>query len=323
MPVWPWYTSVSRTKYKPDAFVAKVASPTVEELLAMPSHTKTFADIMDQTALELLALNEPIFVMWSGGIDSTSVVCAILKNWPKADLSRVTVLCSALSIKENKNFFPHVVKNFKIEQVTHRLEQFTKRGYVVTGEFGDQVLGSDTTVQFINTWGEHMVFEDWRPYAKQVFKNFHATAGEATYESYVQIVDEAPFKLETVFDFCWWINFTQKWQHVKFRCLLSNTWESPGTYFKKVFHFFEGIDFQIWSIYNHDKKIKNNWAGYKYIAKDYIMDYTKNANDVTLMKIPSGPNLYIGVDYNWAIDEDYTLLSKEESLLRIRSPGYE
>jgi hypothetical protein len=317
IPVWPWYTSVSRCEYKPDAFSSVLGSQPVKEIVALPNHGMPLVDLIDRRALELLKLDGPVFVMWSGGIDSTTVLTSILKNWPKEDLKRVTVLCNTLSLKENKSFFKHVVKNFKIEQSTHNLEPYCKRGYVVTGEFGDQILGSDVTYLAVNIWGEQVIFDDYKKFVPQLYKSIHAEAGADLWENYRHIANEAPFELKTVFDFCWWLNFTQKWQHVQYRCLMSATWKEPGKYFPKIIHFFENDYFQVWSIYNHEKKITKGWADYKNVAKQYIMDYSKDPGAITQYKIASGPNLYVGIDYIWAIDENWKILSKEEAFQHV------
>lgn len=318
LPLWPWYTTVSRLNHKPDAFHSKSMGEPISELITLPDHKLTFSDVMDKRALELLKLDGTIFVMWSGGIDSTGVVSAILKNWPKEDLKRVTILCSTLSIKENKSFFPHIVKNFKIDQVTHNLEKFARQGYIITGELGDQIFGSDVIHQCINHWGEEVILKDWKDIAPQLFKKIDPVLGEAVFQNYAGIVDEAPFELKSTFDFFWWLNFTQKWQHVKYRALISTTWTDPKQYFPKVVHFFEGVDFQLWSIYNHGSKVPSTWNDYKKIAKDYIMDYTNDPETMSQLKIASGPNLYVGVEPNWAIDEDWNFISRDEAFKRLR-----
>jgi hypothetical protein len=319
MPVWPWYTSVSRCNYKPDAFECVLGGEHVDYIKSLPYHNLSFNDIMNKRALEILKKDGPIFIMWSGGIDSTGVVSAILKTWPKEELKRITVLCSTLSIKENKSFFAHIVKNFKIGQVTHKLEPYAKIGHIITGEFGDQVIGSDNIYIGINLFGEGAIKEDWRKIAPEVFKAMDPVYGLDTYNNYVNIVPESPIDIKTGFDFFWWVNFTQKWQHVKYRALISPTWTDPKQYFPKVIHFYEHVDFQLWAIHKPEERIPKSWTDYKSSIKNYIFDYTNDQSSISQLKVASGPNLYVGIDYNWAIDEDWNFVTQEEAFKRVRN----
>jgi hypothetical protein len=94
--------------------------------------------------------------------------------------------------------------------------------------------------------------------------------------------DAAPIPLVSNHDFLWWINFALKWQLVH---LL--VWSYAGhrnlsginTEYLKVHYapFYCTEDFQLWSMNNLDKRIKNTWKSYKWVCKDVIYDYTKDA----------------------------------------------
>ena len=319
MPIIPFYTSVSRLNYKPDVFDFKLITDYVPTLTAMPNHNLSFSDVCDKRAIELLNSNEKIFVMWSGGIDSTTVLVAILKNWPASEFFRITVLCNTDSIKENKSFFHIIVKHFKTEVSSVNIESFLKRGIVVTGEFGDQMFGADGVGKCIKIWGEDVINRSWKDIVPVQFTKQSPTNGLATFENYLPIIYESPFEIETVQDFYWWLNFTQNWQHIKLRTLMSKTWSNPKLYFPKLIHFFESTDFQIWSLHNHDKKIKDSWDSYKFTAKDYISSYTGNTDYDSKLKVLSLQNLYYGSEMHWGIDEDWNYLNKEETLQRVKN----
>ena len=44
----------------------------------------------------------------------------------------------------------------------------------------------------------------------------------------------------------------------------------------KSVHFFESDSFQLWSVYNHEKKITTNVQSYKQPAKEFIYEFDKN-----------------------------------------------
>jgi hypothetical protein len=315
-PVFPFYTSVSRLKYKPDSFNCKLYSKPLVDIVSLPNHTLSFADCCDQRAIELLYLPENIYVMWSGGIDSTTLLVAILKNWPIQELSRVTVLCDNNSIKENRNFFKTVVENFKILPSTSHVEKYCKLGYVVTGELGDQIFGGELG-KCVEAWGESAIHDDWKIIVPKWFDLLSAKYGAESYDNYKNIANESPFELKTTRDFLWFLNFTQKWQHVQLRTLVSTTWTDPKKYFTKVISFYDTEYFQVWSLHNHDKKIKNTYLSYKYLAKDYVIDYTKDTSFINKPKIVSLISLYFGAEFNWSIDEDWNFLDKEQTMLRV------
>lgn len=318
MPIFPFYTTVSRLTYKPDAFNCKSIAEPFSEIISVKNHQLSFADVCNNRSLEIRKLKGNIYILWSGGIDSTCVIASILKNWSEQDLERATVLCNHYSVLENRQFFAIISKKFKTKLSTHRYEDYLKKGYVITGELGDQLFGSDVVGECVKHWGDDVIHADWTDIAPKIFQVFSPNFGMATYNNYRGIIDEAPFKLKTVHDFFWWLNITQKWQHVKLRTLISSSWEDPKTYFPKLIHFYETVDFQVWSLHNQDKKIKSTWDSYKYTAKNYIVDYTRDEKFHTKLKLPSLRNLHNATEFKWAIDEDWKYLTREESLLRLR-----
>ena len=317
MPVFPLFTGVSRLNYNPDAFYFKCLSLPISDILKISNHNKTFADICNERAVELSKLPGPLYVMWSGGIDSTVAITAILKNWSAEDIKRVVVLCNNDSIKENRNFFPLIAKNFKVETSTDKIEEMLKLGYVLTGELGDQILGSDVPISTAKQ-GEEILFEKFETGALKMYSAINPEYAQGYFDRYRPIIEEAPFKIKTVFDFCWWLNITQKWQHVQLRILASKSWTNPSKWQHKLLHFFDTVDFQVWSIHNHDKKIKTSWHSYKYIAKEYVVDYTKDQSFMNKLKLPSLQNLFTSNDFNWAIDEEWNFLNKAQTLERMK-----
>jgi hypothetical protein len=315
---FPFYQTVSRLNYRPDIFNCKLYGESVADLLKLAYDNSTFSQTADARAQDLLAKShsvDRVFVMWSGGIDSTVALTSIYKNWPDSALSKLTVLCNGISIKENPEFFKFIVsKKTNIETSSPRLEPFLKQGLVITGELGDQIFGSDIVGQCVKLFGEDVIHRSWSDYAP---KYFETLAGDG-YDRYQPIVDEAPFKLNTVYDFFWWLNFTQKWQHVQLRTLTSKTWTDPKSTFKNLVHFFDTPEFQLWSINNHHLKIKNTWTSYKFTAKEYVIDYTKDESFLNKKKVPSLINLYAGYETNWAIDTDWNYLDKQQAFDKIK-----
>lgn len=316
--LFPFYQTVSRLKYKPDAFECKLISDPIEEIVKLPYDNSTYAQSMDRRARELADMNVNTYVMYSGGIDSTGLLVSIYRNWTDEELERLTVFYNTDSVKENPNFFKHISqKKTKTKITTLNLEPYLKDGIVVTGELGDQLMGSDIVGDCVAKFGEESIRQDWTTVAPKFFESV-APNGLLCYEKYKGIINESPFELKNTHDFFWWLNFTQKWQHVKLRLLVADVWKEQETTFKNIVHFYETPYFQVWSLHNHHLKIKNTWDSYKFTAKEYILDYTKDVSYMSKRKINSLNNVFLGREFNWSIDENWKFLSKEETLERVK-----
>ncbi len=64
-----------------------------------------------------------------------------------------------------------------------------------------------------------------------------------------------------------------KWQAVSLRIVKNKFWKQSFKLEKNIFHFFKTDDFQLWSMNNHENKIKDTWTSYKFIAKEYIHQF--------------------------------------------------
>jgi hypothetical protein len=105
-------------------------------------------------------------------------------------------------------------------------------------------------------------------------------------------LDKAPFEIKTAFDFYWWVNFTLKWQTLNMRITSLNS-NITAEKLASVYNFYDSTDFQIWSMVNHDLKIKDTKESYKYVMKDVIYNFTGDADyrDYKL-KESSGPTRF-------------------------------
>lgn len=98
--------------------------------------------------LKLIAENKNIFLMWSGGIDSTLAFYAMLNaNIP------FTVLHDKNSVTEYPTLAQKIIKgefpNVKHLEITNVMALTADTdNYFVTGEIGDQTMGSMVTMQF-------------------------------------------------------------------------------------------------------------------------------------------------------------------------------
>ncbi len=317
----PIFQGVSRLKYKPDIFDCKLQCKTVDQVLKTKYKNQNWNELMDQRSLDLLKLNSKIYVTWSGGVDSTGILVSILKNWSEQDLDRVVVLCNVASAEEYPEFFNTIVEKFKVQFIERFLEQYTHDGYLVHGDAGgDQIWGSNLTGKLFRAGDTSVRSKNYKDTAVRFFNLYMPNeAGAKFFEVYEPIVEESPIPIENLVDFIWWYSFSQNWHGSMFRMLyMKGSWIDPKKYYKKVFHFYNTDEFQLWSIFNHDKKIKDTWESFKFPAKEYIVDYTNDSYYLLKEKTPSAQMLWFGNTFNWAIDENWNFVDYRTALSYLR-----
>ena len=219
--------------------------------------------------------------MWSGGIDSTVALISLIKT---GKTERINVLLSSASIEEYPLFFNSFIK----DKLTYSVVEdpkllFNVKDINITGEIGDQIFGS---AAILKAYDAGKLFNPYKEYISDKFLL-----------KLEKQLTKCPIELKTTFDFLWWFNFSMKYQNVQLRI-----YPSIQLPYGKVTHFFDTTDFQLWSMNNPDKKIKDTPASYKFTAKDYIYDFTKDA-DYRDNKLKIGSLQLGGVPFS--IDENF------------------
>ena len=103
---------------------------------------ETFETIVDKTTTELFNNYEDITLLWSGGLDSTCVLCSFLKQNKKFRL-----ITTEYTEVEYYDLFHKLKDNINIEFITIPSKNFLSYIYkidtiLVTGDLGDQVFMS-------------------------------------------------------------------------------------------------------------------------------------------------------------------------------------
>lgn len=252
---------------------------------------KSFEEICIERAQELHKraedLGTKLYVFWSGGIDSSLLLVSLLKNASPEQKKNIIVLMTEESIAENPNFYrDHVHGKLNTESATMFPYLLGSKHLIVSGECNDQLFGSDMAGLLINKFSPSVIHQ---PYNRDMFfKFFNENANNADITNFCLDLLErlkagAPIDIATNFDYLWWINFSLKWQSVFMRILSYTSSRNISavntTYVGRNYDQFYGTeDFQLWSMNNLDKRIKDDWKTYKWVCKDIIYDYTKDAD---------------------------------------------
>ncbi len=195
---------------------------TTVNLFPIPEQTanvKDFGTLCIERAQELVAKDKPIMFLYSGGLDSTSMLVAFdrvlseTKNW-----DQLVICTSQDAIPENPWAWNQVIlPKYKLAQARDVLSAVDLHSNVyVQGENADQLFGSDRVL----TEPELLTM----PFDSDVLKTFLASRVSSEnldrwHTVFMTLAAKCPLPMPWLRDFLWWVNFTCKWQSVAMRTL--------------------------------------------------------------------------------------------------------
>lgn len=316
----PFCRTVSRINFKPDLFHYELKAEFLPRFIGSVSPSLSWEECCHRRALELLSMNRSrYYISWSGGIDSTVMIISILQTWPAEELKKIHILLSHTSVQENPSVFDLCIARFplvsSLGNITNRLLLHTD-ALMVTGELGDQLFGSDIIAPAAASLGDSVIRGNYKDLAPKIIDLWVGQEGKgrAIFEHFHPIVEECPFPVRTTHDFFWWMNFSQKWQHVKYRFVELCEWDLHAKYGEQLLHFFDTPEFQRWSLDNHDLKIRSTWQSYKFAAKEFIVAFTKNKDDLRQEKKPSIALRHFLVEKRLAVNAQLKAIESESEL---------
>ncbi len=212
-------------------------------------------------------------VMWSGGIDSTSVLVALMRTnsqWAN-DLAIYT---SDYSTQHEYPLFHSEfllpanasIKNISAESFASA-EMLADGQRVTDGNVGDQLWGCNTMETQVA-----MLHEPW----EVLFSSKHYKESrpcEYTEEYIRNLVAVAPVPITTLAHLYWWMAFTHKFDQTRRRLMAY----FPTACIRNYHPFFVHPLLQQWSIDTYDQNIEADWKSYKKEAKQFIFSFTGDA----------------------------------------------
>jgi len=325
-----FYTAVNSVgvypRFQPEDYVYNVFPD--NEITSIPNLTNIvhidFYSLTDQKSLELLEKSKNyknVYVFWSGGIDSTFILSAILKNWPTQDLDRLIVCCNNDSVEENPEFY----KKF----IDQKLKQQSMND-IVSGKIkftNENLYSNSDTIEAVMGYGDIKIFNNMYPdifnnkfknHTKEIISYFGND--EFAYYAYQRILKSLrknSIDAETIFDFLSWIDFNWSIDDNIYRSLhtwglLEDSVEPRDFMLNNVFDWGRDIRYQTWRIsaIGSNLLIDNHISTFKNIFKQYIYDFDKNL-EYYLYKTsePSNPKLkkyhhgrkLLAIDKNWTL----------------------
>lgn len=259
--------------------VPPVAWSVLDPVPAPTADGPTFAELCDRRGEELvseaLELDRPIQHLWSGGIDSTAALIALMKAAERRGCAdRIRVLLSMESVLEYPAFYlDHIDRQYHTQTVRQPMARnLDARALNVTGEHGDQLFGSQLLEPYVRRGVANADYHDLLP-LMLLERMRHPRDARRTGRYLQPVLDAAPAPIVSLFDALWWLNFALKWQDVSVRMVGMRGGEA-GVLFQALRHFFRTDSFQQWALANTPGKPVDGWTDYKATAKAYIRDFT-------------------------------------------------
>lgn len=307
--------------YKPQRFVSRNGEwsmpwpqdipPGFEMPSYDPSFNKSYDQICDERAMEIAGLinskNQKFAVMYSGGIDSTIIMAALIKNLSKEELKNIAVCANSYSMIENPTFWKKFIwGNFKIyDSSVTKYDNLIADGYrPITADEGDCLFGTmgflelqqnfEYYIQNLSaesqahlssirnkmTSGDvhysqfkDLIIEHWNiPSNKQL--------GASWYDKFEKNIQTATVPIVSLHDYYWWLLFNTKWVSCAIRTsvFLSDRQNYESVINDWAMNWGNTDDFQRWSMVNNNngEKIGLGATTYKMAARKYIYDLDKN-----------------------------------------------
>lgn len=258
---------------------------------ALRPFKKSFEELCNERALQVLAhaerLGLTMYILYSGGIDSTCLLVSLLKHATPSQKRNIVVLLSDESIRENPRFYEeHIRGKLRVGSSITFTEYIGENVYLLSAEHADMVLGTEKIGKLMMHFGPESIY---KPYDRAMLAELYAQylggdlkLADFHMERFERLCKAAPVPIVNNMDFLWWVNFALKWHSCFYYILLFAHPRSVKNITKEYLNdhfisFYNTEGFQLWSMHNPDMRIKDTWKSYKWVPKQVIYEFTKDA----------------------------------------------
>ena len=273
-----------------------------------PSFSKTYEQVTDERAQwvrQEIAQGKKFAIMYSGGIDSTLIMAALIKNLTDEEKTSILVCASLHSIAENPTFWKKFIQDkFKvIDSGNLKYDYLIEQGYIpITGDTGDTIFG---TVMGLGIYANYDFYiSELSPESKShlesikteisnpdvhfsnykdiILRHFKLDGSpdfpELFYRKLVKNINTSTVPVNSLHDFFWWEIFNTKYLNCAVRgALYFNDRVDCKTAIYTIIDWFHNDDYQRWSMVNNNgQKIVNAINNYKMAARNYIWNVDRN-----------------------------------------------
>ncbi len=245
--------------------------------------TKSITEITDNRAMELLTKStsyERVYVFYSGGLDSATILSSIIKNWSVTDLDKLYVVMNSHSITEYPYFYEMFIKD-KLKTIDTSLffsgkVKLTEHNLYVTGDCGGSLFSPDDIRLYDSRFPKTYNLA-WKSNKDNILSYFEYDRSEEIFE---KIESSIPEHLTTVYEFLWWCSFNQGYDIdlyylITLCCLLDETVNTRDFLLNNQYIWFNHIDYQNWAMYSpYEMRVGDTVNLVKLPLRQYIFDFT-------------------------------------------------
>ena len=252
-----------------------------------PNFNLSFELITDKLVQDLWQAkkDKPWLIYWSGGVDSTVIVTAILKNLSPADWSNVVIACNQICVVENSRFFyNHIRPNFQIIDSSQLKinKKLLEKYYLFNGDLADQLFGYNATGLLDN--GGASLLKDFRRDPDELMDIMKTQAGkdsvEWSYEIIKENIDSTNIPVVTYSDFFWWQSFNLPWAGMKLREFHvhgETRYISADLFLENFMQWYDTPEYQQWAMHRKlDVTFSINIAQRKLALKKYVYEFDRD-----------------------------------------------
>lgn len=288
-----------------------------------------FEHITDQRCHWLKAnkWDRPWLVDWSGGFDTTLMVCAILKNISESDLDNITIGLTNTSIWENPIFYHTQIKNrFRTVDISRCEPNELGLHYHITGEPADMLAGSGLAENAANSGIDLRL--PWRSNQSQLIeflstKSIGPIGARWLVENMARDLDnrghDSP-EVNNLIEWFWHINFDWKWI-TKILPKFSPEQNNAQTYLGSLINWFESREYQQWSIETGRYSLLSSSTGsrsYKPDWREYIYKFWRDDYHYNFKTKVASTSLSQTLPKTWAcLLDDYSCLRADRDMEQI------
>lgn len=220
---------------------------------------QSFGQVSDRRCMELRQSHwtKPWVIMWSGGIDSTVIVAAILRNFPSGDFSNIKICCTSGSIYENPRFFvDHILPNFEVIITPDMAKVYEVDGIsIIQGDPG-MIWGMDYFNLKLQNYGcSELMWQDNKDQVISILSDGPSISIDYCnwmYNALAENIFSTGLPIETLTDWFWWVAFNHMWGAVNLmdiNMFMPRSSANSKTLNKKI-NWFASDGYQQWIIWN-------------------------------------------------------------------------
>ena len=216
---------IDRTNTFQFGFNVHIMSPIPTDISYVGDPQKQFEDVLIQRAKDYLDTGKTIYLFYSGGLDSTTVLLCfdqVFKEFPQYSREQLVLATTVDSMYENLDAWWTVVMQYKIVNVHDVMNSIdtSKEEYYLMAEGADQLFGSDKIFAFPELY-EMLTSGNVTISNLNILLDRYGIVDDREEFLFFMLesLSKAPFKITLMREALWWFNFTLKWQSVSMRAL--------------------------------------------------------------------------------------------------------